>query len=151
MHIHYVDNITLILVNGKYSVNYETPRLHGLKFQVNVYNKGNRDPMTIGNWNYKIFAFETRGQSSACLYYSTIPRRFYYVQRQTFPAMRIVYGIKMTAHWILRTCPTSALHTNSSSNSNGTQAAMQTARCAGDFHRRNNAFIGIPMPARSVR
>lgn len=36
--------------------------------------------------------------------------RFYYVQRQTFPAVRIARGIKMTAHWILRTGPTAALH-----------------------------------------
>jgi len=65
-------------------------------------------------------------------------------KRQTFPAVRIARGIKMTAHWILRTGPTAALHRRRT-------GMIQTARCAGDFHRRNNAFIGIPTPGRSVR
>ncbi|KAL0102651.1 hypothetical protein PUN28_018148 [Cardiocondyla obscurior] len=45
-------------------------------------------------------------------------------------------------HWILRTGPTAVLHRRRA-------VLIQTARCAGDFHRRNNAFIGIPTPGRS--
>jgi len=77
----------------------------------------------------------------------TAPLDFTALQRQTFPpAVRIAHrartarapGIKMTAHWILRTGPTGRIAPPAY------RRAIRTARCAGDFHRGNNAFIGIP-------
>lgn len=70
--------------------------------------------------------------------HSMAPTDFTTCNVKRFRVVRIARGIKMTAHWILRTGPTAALHRRRT-------GVIQTARCAGDFHRRNNAFIGIPV------
>lgn len=64
--------------------------------------------------------------------------RFYYMQRQTFPG---------DAHRAWHKNDSSLDFTNRPHGRIAPAAytgAIQTARCAGDFHRRNNAFIGIP-------
>lgn len=50
------------------------------------------------------------GGGNACLRVLTARADFTTRNRQTFPALRIARGIKMTAHWILRTGPTAAPH-----------------------------------------